>query len=210
MKINKNSLLILLLIVFSIYSSFNNQEWRICIRVIDGDTIVLDRNEKIRLIGVDTPETKDPRKTIQYFGEEAYKFTKRLVEGKKVTLEYDQFLTDKYGRTLAYVYLEDGTFVNAEIIRQGYGFAYTQYPFKYLEEFRAYEREAREKGRGLWAVKEETSSSEDITVYITKTGNKYHRASCRYLAKSKIPISLKEACKKGYTPCLACDPPKCK
>ncbi len=70
--------------------------------------------------------------------------------GKRVRLEYDRERQDKYGRTLAYVYLEDGTFLNAEIIRQGYGFAYTQFPFKYLEEFRKLEREAQEAGRGLW------------------------------------------------------------
>jgi micrococcal nuclease len=58
---------------------------------------------------------------------------------------------DRYGRTLAYVYLKDGTFLNAEIIRHGYGSAYTKFPFKYMEEFRRYEREAREKRRGLWA-----------------------------------------------------------
>ena len=59
---------------------------------------------------------------------------------------------DKYWRTLAYVYLEDGTFLNAEIIRQGYGFAYTRFPFKYLEEFRKFEREARDAGRGMWKM----------------------------------------------------------
>ncbi len=57
---------------------------------------------------------------------------------------------DLFGRTLAYVYLEDGTFLNAEIVKQGYGHAYTQFPFKYLEESRGYEREAREAQRGLW------------------------------------------------------------
>ena len=72
---------------------------------------------------------------------------------KKVRLEYDWQRKDKYDRTLAYVYLEDGTFVNAEIIKQGYGHAYTRFPFKYLEEFREYEKEARENGRGLWALK---------------------------------------------------------
>jgi len=128
-----------------------SQEWRTCTRVIDGDTIVLDGTENLRLIGVDTPETKDPRKPVQYFGQEAYDFTKNLVEGKKVRLEYDQDRTDKYDRTLAYVFLEDGTFLNAEIILQGYGFAYTKYPFKYMDEFRKHEREARENKRGLWA-----------------------------------------------------------
>jgi micrococcal nuclease len=118
-------------------------EDRQCIRVVDGD-------EKVRLIGVDTPETVHPSKPVEYFGKEASAFTKRMVEGKNVRLEYDWQKIDKYGRTLAYVYLLDGTFLNAEIIKQGYGHAYTIYPFKYLEDFRKYEREAREKGRGLW------------------------------------------------------------
>jgi micrococcal nuclease len=117
---------------------------------LDADTTA---KLKVRLIGVDTPETKDPRKPVQYFGKEATAFTQRLVEGKRVRLEYDQQRVDKYGRTLAYVYLDDGTFVNAEIIRQGYGFAYTRFPFRYLEQFRQWERDARESGRGLWGAR---------------------------------------------------------
>ena len=124
--------------------------WRKVTRVIDGDTIVLDGYERVRLIGVDTPETVHPTKPVERFGKEASAFTRRMVEGKKVRLEYDQDTKDRYGRTLAYVYLEDDTFLNAEIIKQGYGFAYTKYPFKYMEEFREYQREAREEGRGLW------------------------------------------------------------
>ena len=119
-------------------------------RVIDGDTLLLTNGEKVRLIGVDTPETKHPQKPVQRFGQEAYLFTKRMVEGKEVRLDYDWQRRDKYGRLLAYVYLLDGTFLNAEIIKQGFGFAYTRFPFKYLEEFRKYEREARENKRGLW------------------------------------------------------------
>lgn len=125
--------------------------WRRCVRVIDGDTILLDVDERIRLIGVDTPESVDPRRPVQFFGKEASAFTRRLVEGRRVRLEFDQERQDRYGRTLAYVYLEDGTFLNAEIIRQGYGHAYTRFPFRFSEELRAYEREAREQRRGLWA-----------------------------------------------------------
>lgn len=73
-----------------------------------------------------------------------------MAEEKRVLLEYDWQRRDKYGRTVAYVYLEDDRFLNAEIIRQGYGFAYTQFLFKHLEEFRKLEQEAREAGRGLW------------------------------------------------------------
>ncbi len=124
--------------------------WRTVTRVVDGDTIILNGRERVRLIGVDTPETVDPRRPVQYFGKEASAFTKRMVEGKKVRLEYDQTRKDRYGRTLAYVYLEDGTFLNAEIVKQGYGHAYTRFPFRYLEDFRRYESEARKAGKGLW------------------------------------------------------------
>ncbi len=146
------SAFLLLLILCLGCSSVAQQEvqWRRVVRVVDGDTLLLDRRERVRLIGVDTPETVDPRRPVQRFGKEASAFTKRMVEGKKVRLEYDQDRKDRYGRTLAFVYLEDGTFLNAEIVKQGYGFAYTQFPFKYLEEFRGYEREAREAQRGLW------------------------------------------------------------
>jgi micrococcal nuclease len=72
--------------------------------------------------------------------------------GQIVRLEYDITRTDRFSRTLAYVYLPDGTLLNAEIVRQGYGNAYTDFPFKFLDAFRAYEREAREARRGLWAL----------------------------------------------------------
>ena len=123
-------------------------------RFIDGDTVVVEGVGTVRLIGVDTPETVDPRRPVQYFGMEASDFTKQLATGKRVRLEFDQDRTDRYGRTLAYLYLQpDNLLLNAEIIRQGYGFAYTQFPFRMMADFRALEREAREAGRGLWAVR---------------------------------------------------------
>jgi micrococcal nuclease len=126
-------------------------------RVIDGDTIVLGTGERVRLIGVDTPETKHPNKPVAFFGKEASAFTKRMAEGKRVKLEYDQANTylghkDRYGRMLAFVFLEDGTLLNAEIIRQGFGHALTRYPFSRMEEFRRLESEARDARRGLWAI----------------------------------------------------------
>ncbi len=140
----------LILIVLFLYGFSNAQDVVRVKRVVDGDTLLLTNQERVRLIGVDTPETKHPQKPVHYFGKEASLFTRRMVEGKRVRLEYDWQKRDKYGRLLAYVYLIDGTFLNAEIIKQGYGFAYTKYPFKYLEEFRRYEKEARENRRGLW------------------------------------------------------------
>jgi micrococcal nuclease len=127
-------------------------------RVIDGGTLVLGTGERVRLIGVNTPETVHPQKAVEAFGKEASAFTKRMVEGKLVRLEFDLLSSrrndgkDRYSRTLAYVFLQDGTHLNAEIIRQGYGFAVSSSPpLQYQNEFRRLEQEAREQRRGLWA-----------------------------------------------------------
>lgn len=122
-------------------------------RIVDGDTIVVltPRKTSVRLIGVDTPETVHPRKPVERFGREASAFTKKLLVGESVRLEYGQQKADRYGRKLAYVYrARDGLFVNREIIAQGYGFYYGKYAFARMEEFRGAEREARENRRGLW------------------------------------------------------------
>ena len=149
MKCRLSAPFISFLILILLLSLSHAQTYKIEL-AIDGDTFLLTNGEYVRLVGVDTPETKHPQKPVEYFGKEAHLFTKRMGEGKEVRLEYDQTRRDRYNRILAYVYLMDGTFLYAEIIKQGYGFAYTKYPFKYMEEFRGYEREARENKRGLW------------------------------------------------------------
>lgn len=120
--------------------------------MIDGDTLVTQQLGTVRLIGVDTPETVHPRCPPQFFGREAAAFTRGLALGRRARLDFDGPRRDRYGRTLAYVHLDDGGFLNAEIIRRGYGYVYTRFPFRYLEEFRALERRAREAGLGLWAT----------------------------------------------------------
>lgn len=119
-------------------------------KVIDGDTFILRTGEKVRLIGVDTPELHRKNTPVQYYAEEARIFLKNLIEGKEVSLRSDWQGTDQYGRSLAYVYLEDSIFVNMEIVKQGYGFTYTRYPFEYMDDFRRHQKEARESSRGLW------------------------------------------------------------
>jgi micrococcal nuclease len=121
-------------------------------RVVDGDTVIVSGYGSVRLIGVDTPETVDPDEPVGCFGPEASAFTRQLLTARMVRLEFDVDRTDRYGRTLAYLYMEDGTLVNAQLILQGYGYAYTVFPFRYLDQFRTYEREAREAGRGLWSA----------------------------------------------------------
>lgn len=145
-------------------SHYNYEDILVSI-VVDGDTLELASRERVRLIGIDTPEmhmsdklyrqaqsSKSDIQTIMRLGEEAYKFTRNLVEGKRVRLEFDVERYDKYGRLLAYVYLNnDGTFVNAKIIQQGYASLLTIPPnVKYAGLFRTLYNEARENNRGLW------------------------------------------------------------
>jgi micrococcal nuclease len=131
-------------------------EKRVVIRVIDGDTIVVNPNEKVRLIGVDTPETTHPKKAVQCFGKDAKEFTRSMVERRTIRLVLDESNAarhhkDRYGRSLAYAYFDDGTMLNAELIRRGYAHAYTRFPFRHVVEFRQLERIARSQAIGLWA-----------------------------------------------------------
>ncbi|MHC5027795.1 MAG: thermonuclease family protein [Planctomycetota bacterium] len=125
------------------------------VRVVDGDTVIVrrdDTTETVRLIGVDTPETKHPSKPVEFYGREASRFLHNLLAGEQVRLVYqDGDRTDRYGRTLAYLYrIPEQLFVNLEIVRQGYGHAYTRFPFEHRDVFVEYERLAREDERGLW------------------------------------------------------------
>ena len=131
-------------------------EWYHVIKVSDGDTFhakdKLGNVIKVRLIGIDAPESrKTSKKDVQYYGKEAKVFLTNLILGKNVRLEFDVGKKDRYGRTLAYVYLEDGTFINAELVKQGYAVIMTVPPnVKYADLFLKLQQEAREAKRGLW------------------------------------------------------------
>jgi micrococcal nuclease len=120
------------------------------VAVLDGDTIVISGGEKVRYAGLNTPETHHPDKLPEYCGREAFEANRRLVAGKNVRLEFDERRRDKYGRLLAYVYV-DSLFVNAELIRLGYGqvsiYKDTQ---RYHQEFRRLQQSAITARRGLW------------------------------------------------------------
>ena len=124
-------------------------------RVVDGDTIVVTGNIRVRLIGIDTPEAVDPRRPVACFGKEASAFmTSLLPKGTAVRLVGDVEQEDQYGRTLAYVYRrEDGLFVNAELVRRGYANVLTVPPnLAHTDEFEAAAREARVGSIGLWSA----------------------------------------------------------
>lgn len=205
-------------------------------RIVDGDTVVLNINgqqETVRLIGVDTPETKHPTKPVEYYGQQATVFLENLLKGEAVYIETDPtgMSRDKYGRGLAYLYrVPDGLFINAEIVRQGYGHAYTEFPFVYMDQFRELERKARESERGLWdssqapptapapqtlnSLPPSQSRSLDLDpiVYLVGSGSKYHLQSCTTCNNGRNspsrPIKLSDAIGKGFAPCRLCNPSK--
>ena len=120
------------------------------IRVVDGDTIEIEGNQKIRYIGINTPELHDPRRPIECFGQTASDENKKLVEGKEVYIQKDVSETDKYKRLLRYVWVGD-TFVNDYLVRQGFAQVSTFPPdIKYQQQFISAQKEARDNNRGLW------------------------------------------------------------
>ena len=126
-------------------------------KVVDGDTIWVDNNGqrmKIRMIGLDTPEVVDPRKPVQCFGREASAQAKTILGGQQVYLETDpsQDVVDKYDRTLAYVWVDGRDLFNLDMIANGYAHEYTyDLPYRYRDNFKAAERDARTNNRGLWS-----------------------------------------------------------
>lgn len=133
------------------------------IRIVDGDTIEIEGSEKVRLIGMDTPETVDPRKPVQCFGKEASAKTKELVLGREVRLEKDVEDRDKYGRLLRYVWI-DSKMLNLTLVEEGYAQVETVPPnVKYKDLFLKASRDAREANRGLWAACQDLSKDKSKT-----------------------------------------------
>ncbi|MBS0265595.1 MAG: thermonuclease family protein [Planctomycetes bacterium] len=122
-------------------------------RVIDGDTLLLEDQSRVRLIGANAPEVKHPDAPAQPFADAATQFTRQHVEGVPVRLEFDKERRDKYGRTLAYVYVEDWL-LNEELIRAGFATAMTKYPYSesMKRRFRDAQAIAQRERRGLWST----------------------------------------------------------
>lgn len=127
------------------------------VKVVDGDTITISvggAKQTVRLIGINTPETVDPRKPVECFGKEASDTAKKLLSGRQVRVEFDttQGTHDKYHRLLAYVYRDDDLFVNKHMVEQGYAYEYTyRVPYEYQKQFKQAQKDAEFYDRGLWA-----------------------------------------------------------
>ncbi len=225
---------------------FNEHPTYLVVGVTDGDTVKIQmdgENIPVRLIGVDTPENVSmyligvdtpENRAYESYHREAKEFLENLLLWEHVYFQWDGLRREKdmFGRELAYLYrAPDGLFVNLEIVRQGYGRAYTKFPFKHKDLFVQFEKRAKEGRKGLWEKRDrlkqrlkekierdlarakkkkepKTEKKTDPTtwVYIIDKGEKYHREGCRHL-KSKNKVTLKRAKDLGKEPCRTCDPP---
>lgn len=146
-------LLFLLFFFWSSLFTVASAEWAKVKYVIDGDTIILENNQRVRLVGIDAPETKSEyNPEAEYYGKEAKQFLRQLIQKKTVWLEGEETQPeyDKYGRRLAYIFSEDKTFINRELVRLGYAETIQYFPYKYKEEFISLEKEAKGKFLGMW------------------------------------------------------------
>ncbi len=200
------------------------------IRVVDGDTLLVDLNgkeERVRLIGVDTPESVHPdvAKNLPE-GKVASEFTKLKLEGKEVILEFDVQERDQYGRLLAYVWI-DGVMFNKVLLEEGYARVATYPPnVKYVDDFIKAQEEARKNNKGFWnngtfngEIVENNTTDGTTTAPVKTEGkyvgsidsNKYHNPTCRWaekiLKENEIWFdTIEEAEKMGYEPCGVCNP----
>jgi micrococcal nuclease len=177
--------------------------------VFDGDTILLDSGDKVRYLGIDAPEVAHEGTPAGCCGEEARETNRRWVLHQQVTLQYDRETRDQYGRLLAYVYLPDGTCINAALLRAGLAWVCRfGEGFGRFQEFLSYQREALHQRKGLWGscpVREEPDYLGNRRSWI------FHRPSCpmgKRIPRRNLdrPPTRREALEAGYRPCRICMP----
>ncbi len=181
------------------------------VRVIDGDTAVLEGGARVRFLGIDAPEMERDGSPAEHLAHESKAYVAQMIQGKTVRLEYDRERYDRYGRLLAYLYLPDGTMVNLAVVRQGLARVYSQAPnVRHQEVLNAAQQEAMAAGRGLW--QKPLAQQQNEAFYIgNKNSKRLHRPNCSLAARMKPAnrvrfTSLKEAYSQGYSPCRSCKP----
>ncbi|WP_319525388.1 thermonuclease family protein [uncultured Desulfosarcina sp.] len=185
------------------------QDWVAVRWVADGDTIVLADGRHVRYIGIDTPEVAHENRRAEPFGEAAKAFNRELVMGKRIRLETDREKMDRYGRLLAYVYREDGLFVNTELLRRGLAYVLYHFPnHAKVGELLAVQREAMGQGRGIW---QRVSKDErpDHAYLGNRRSKRFHVYDCpqgnRMSANNRIRFENQWAAFwEGYAPAKGC------
>ena len=166
-------------------------------RVVDGDTVIVAGIGRVRLLGVDTPESVHPTVAPEFHGREAALWLRRTLSGRRVRLSYDGARTGRYGRTLAYLHLPDGTFVNEELIRLGHGRVYRERPFRYRQRFDRLEVQARQARRGMWR---RGGSVERLRRGQRGSGGRMPASVSRYDDNGNGRLSCSEARRHGIVP----------
>jgi micrococcal nuclease len=178
-------------------------------RVIDGDTLVLQGGVTVRVLGIDAPEMEKAGQPAEFLAHKAKAALGDLTRGQTLHLEYDRQRYDHYGRLLAYLFLSDGTFINAELVRRGLARVYFHAPNeRYRDRLLAAQREALEAQRGVWLQ----LLKQDEPYYLGNRNTlRLHRPACP-LAAQMAPAhrvrleSKKDAYLQGYSPCRSCKP----
>lgn len=174
--------------------------------VNDGDTIVLKDGRRVRYIGIDSPEVESEYSKAEPFGDKAKELNRELVYLKKVRLEFDNEKYDQYGRLLAYVFLEDGTFINNVMITAGYAHCLPKKPnVKYEKLFLKSQQKALKLNKGIWLHLNDNPGE-----YIgNKKSKRFHLKNCPFAGKIdkkgiKIYKRKRDAYRDGYAPCRKC------
>jgi len=174
--------------------------------VIDGDTLVLEDGRNVRYIGINAPEIAHKDEKAEPFGNFAFRINKKLVQGKKIRLETDYEMHDRYGRQLAYVFLEDGTFVNESLVRKGAAYCLPINPnHKYDDILLRAQHRAMDHARGIW----QNWQKKPERLLGNKNSRKFHRLACPFGKKIKnrnrVYFSNRwEAFKAGFAPGKKC------
>jgi micrococcal nuclease len=183
--------------------TWNQVKW-----VVDGDTVVLVDGQKVRYIGINAPELAHDDHSAEPYGEASKRFNALMVDRKKVRLEFDKERFDRYQRLLVYVFLENATFVNAEILLNGYAYLLKKRPnLKYDEILLQSQRSAMSARKGIWQNWKEKKN----TVIGNKNSHRFHLPTCPYgkriKPKNRIVFQKKwDAYWEGYAPAKRCMP----
>jgi micrococcal nuclease len=208
-RVSRKSVLpIMLVVLATLFLPSTALAYQNVVRVYDGDTVLLENGTRVRYLGIDTPEIDHEGGRSDFMAEEARDVNRKMVEGKRVRLEYDQEKVDSYGRRLAYLFLPNGEMVNAVLVRRGLAHVMSIRPnLKYRDVLVGCQREAMTEGVGIWSSLSKTGG--------IRIGNsnsyRFHRADCpfanRISKKNRIRFrSSFEAFWEGYAPCRRCRP----
>lgn len=194
----------------SIPSPVKAAEKRMLVKwVHDGDSVVLSDGERVRYLGINAPEIVHGDQPEEPYGDEARKYNRNLVLGRWVKLELAEQRRDRHGRLLAYVFLEDGTFVNEELLRLGYAHLLRkQANLRYWKRLLEIQRQALKEKKGIWSI-----SAVDLEEFYLGNRNRwvFHRPRCRFGLNTAPGNRIRfegrhEACYLGFSPCRRCQP----